>query len=325
MSAGDSDLKFIKEAANQLNGLLTELSGFMSVMEQLLRSSSEGKELLPMMVGTLDRASTLTQKLQTFIYEKEGNLEAARALSPDLYGSTSATPLANPGRPGPARIPLGPMRQVQPVATPVPAVPVAQAPALEEPAPAAPAAEPEPAAQAPALSSAVEAPPAAVTEPPPAAPSAPAESAPALTSAVVPGEAPTKVTRSVDPGLMGNNELIMVVDDEKNILMLVEMMLKSANYRLLKAGSGEEALVLFDEHADEISLTILDFTMEGMNGRDVFLRIIEKQPEARVLMSSGYAEASALKEMLAKGLRGYIPKPYSRDRLLFQVKSVMSN
>lgn len=316
MSAGDSDLKFIKEAANQLNGLLTELSGFTSVMEQLLRSSSEGKELMPMMVGTLERASQLTQKLQTFIYEKEGHGEAARIISQEIM-SGRTTP-AFPSRPGPARIPLGPMRQVLPAGPPAldsasyaketPAFD--QSPALEQ----APALGGGSADDAEASSSSTGR--VSAEEP---------GKAPALASAISTGETAPKSSRSVDPGLMGNNEYIMVVDDEKNILMLVEMMLKSANYRLLKASSGEEALVLFDEHADEIALTILDFTMEGMNGRDVFLRIIEKQPEARVLMSSGYAEASALKEMLAKGLRGYIPKPYSRDRLLFQVKSVLSS
>ena len=312
MSAGDSDLKFIKEAANQLNGLLTELSGFMSVMEQLLRSSSEGKELMPMMVGTLDRASQLTQKLQTFIYEKEGHGEAARSLSQDIMSGRTTPSI--PTRPGPARIPLGPMRQVLPAGPPAldnaapfntPALPMAGSPQAFTPPRNEPETPPASTGRLPMEEAAV--------------------STPALSSAMSPAEAGPKSSRSVDPGLMGNNEVIMVVDDEKNILMLVEMMLKSANYRLLKASSGEEALVLFDEHADEIALTILDFTMEGMNGRDVFLRVIEKQPEARVLMSSGYAEASALKEMLAKGLRGYIPKPYSRDRLLFQVKSVLSN
>lgn len=318
MSAGESDQKFIKEAANQLNGLLTEMSGFVSVLESLLRSTSEGKELLPMMVGTLDRASALTQKLQAFIYEKEGHGEAVTQLLNEMRPKLANLPqLTDPGSSDTqsltrrmARIQLGPMRQVVGPATESGAVPASPADLLGAAADAPPPAlsqEPMTKPTAPATGEGVEPHQAALNPP---------------ASSTSPGSRPT---RSVDPGLMGNDELIMVVDDEKNILMLVEMMLKSANYRLLKANSGEEALVLFDEHADHIALTILDFTMEGMNGRDVFLRIIEKQPEARVLMSSGYAEASALKEMLAKGLRGYIPKPYSRDRLLFQVKSVLSN
>jgi DNA-binding NarL/FixJ family response regulator len=61
---------------------------------------------------------------------------------------------------------------------------------------------------------------------------------------------------------------------------------------------------------------ILDFSLPGMNGSKVFDEIGGINPRARVLLSTGRGEDDIVKGMLARGLRGTIPKPYSIENLL---------
>ena len=68
---------------------------------------------------------------------------------------------------------------------------------------------------------------------------------------------------------------------------------------------------------------ILDFFLPVMDGDAVFDELRALNPEVAVVLSSGFAEQSKLGNMLAQGLRGFIPKPYTRDKLLEQVRSTL--
>jgi len=67
----------------------------------------------------------------------------------------------------------------------------------------------------------------------------------------------------------------------------------------------------------------LDFTMPIMDGAEVFDELRQINPRAPVVLSSGFTEQDKLKFMLAKGLRGFIPKPYTQQKLLLQVRSTL--
>ena len=55
----------------------------------------------------------------------------------------------------------------------------------------------------------------------------------------------------------------------------------------------------------------------------VFTELLELNPRVPVVLSSGFAEQERLRGMLAKGLRGFIPKPYTQQKLLNQIRSVL--
>lgn len=122
---------------------------------------------------------------------------------------------------------------------------------------------------------------------------------------------------------MGSRELILMVDDEEFITMLAEQVLSDDGYRVITARNGFQAIEIYRELKDQISLVILDFVMPVMDGADVFAELQVINPKVSVVLSSGFAEQDRLRGMLAKGLRGFIPKPYTQKKLLEQIRQTL--
>ena len=121
----------------------------------------------------------------------------------------------------------------------------------------------------------------------------------------------------------GNRELILLVDDEAEISELAATMLTDEGYRVILARDGFEALKIYQQIGKQIALVILDFFLPVMDGDAVFDELRALNPEVAVVLSSGFAEQSKLGNMLAQGLKGFIPKPYTAERLLEQVSSTI--
>ena len=121
----------------------------------------------------------------------------------------------------------------------------------------------------------------------------------------------------------GNRELILLVDDEIEIAELAAAMLTDEGYRVILARDGFEALKVYQQIGKLIGLVILDFFLPVMDGDAVFDELRTLNPEVVVVLSSGFAEQSKLGNMLAQGLKGFIPKPYTSEKLLEQVRSTI--
>ena len=135
------------------------------------------------------------------------------------------------------------------------------------------------------------------------------------------GEAQHANVRIVNPE--GPRELIMIVDDEDFVTLLAQRVLTDEGYRVVTARDGFQALDIYKKLQEEIRLIILDFTMPIMDGSEVFSELRMINPLVPVVLSSGFTEQDKLKWMLAKGLRGFIPKPYTQQKLLLQVRSTL--
>ena len=167
------------------------------------------------------------------------------------------------------------------------------------------------------------------------------ESTPASTKAKSPAEKPAARTKSTAteskkapakspslPGISvlnpkGNRELILLVDDETEIAELAAAMLTDEGYRVILARDGFEALKIYQQIGKQIGLVILDFFLPVMDGDAVFDELRALNAEVAVVLSSGFAEQSKLGNMLSQGLKGFIPKPYTREKLLEQVLSTL--
>ena len=121
----------------------------------------------------------------------------------------------------------------------------------------------------------------------------------------------------------GHRELVMIVDDEDLVTMLAQRVLADEGYRVITARDGFQAIEAYRKLRDQIALVILDFTMPVMDGADVFEELREINPQVPVVLSSGFAEQERLRAMLAKGLRGFIPKPYTQQKLLAQIRATL--
>jgi CheY-like chemotaxis protein len=140
----------------------------------------------------------------------------------------------------------------------------------------------------------------------------------------VPVESQPQPEEEVATGVAeGSGELILVVDDEEPLCNLLREVLTRRGYRVLVARSGEEAIDLYQQWREEVDLVILDMVMPGMSGSEVFEALLRLNPRTRVLLSSGYTQEGAAGELLRKGARGFLQKPYLITELTAKVREVL--
>ena len=119
--------------------------------------------------------------------------------------------------------------------------------------------------------------------------------------------------------------MVLLVDDEEVVRKVAGRMLEHIGFEVLTAANGKEAVRLFHEKGDEVDLVLLDMTMPGLSGAEVFERIREVRSDARVILSSGYDEDDAMTEFVGKGLAGFIQKPYRIDELREKARDVLKD
>jgi CheY-like chemotaxis protein len=121
----------------------------------------------------------------------------------------------------------------------------------------------------------------------------------------------------------GGSETILLVDDEEILRDIGKDILEKFGYTVLLAADGESALELYRENPEDISLVILDIVMPGMGGKECLEEILKVNPQAKVVMASGYSINGRVKEVLDGGARAFIKKPYELKRMLGEVRKVL--
>jgi PAS domain S-box-containing protein len=123
--------------------------------------------------------------------------------------------------------------------------------------------------------------------------------------------------------LRGNDELVLVVDDEEDICSFIGDVLRSHGYRVLLCHSGEQALQLYEQRAGEIDLVILDMVMPGLNGEETFLKMKALNPAVRALLSTGFSQNGRVSHLMDQGVKAFIQKPYDFIQLLAKLRQVL--
>jgi signal transduction histidine kinase/CheY-like chemotaxis protein len=116
---------------------------------------------------------------------------------------------------------------------------------------------------------------------------------------------------------------ILVVDDEEGVRDIATSILEEFGFEVLLARDGEEALELFKERADKISLVLLDLSMPGMGGIETFRHLKQHWADVKVILSSGYTEEDAISSFTGQGLADFIQKPYRPEELISKVRKVL--
>ena len=120
---------------------------------------------------------------------------------------------------------------------------------------------------------------------------------------------------------VGGTETILVVEDEPAVRHLVRSLLRRRGYTVFEAGNGLEALKLWQEHGDHISLVLTDMVMpDGMSGLDLARRLRAANPGLRVVFSSGYSAEIAGRELKLADGENFLQKPFTSDALLEMVR-----
>jgi two-component system, cell cycle sensor histidine kinase and response regulator CckA len=128
---------------------------------------------------------------------------------------------------------------------------------------------------------------------------------------------------TVETPLIGGNETVLLVEDEDLVRDLGSEILANFGYDVVVAENGKQALDIYQEHKDRISLVILDLIMPEMDGRRCLKKILQMDRNARVLIASGYSEDISLDDDIMGSARGFIRKPYDMRTLLQMVREIL--
>lgn len=114
---------------------------------------------------------------------------------------------------------------------------------------------------------------------------------------------------------------ILVVDDEKNIRLVLDQCLSEEGYQVETAVSGEHAVEKFA--AGPFDLVLLDMKMPGMDGIEVLRRIKRTAADVPVIMVTGYGSIETAVETMKLGAVDYLRKPFTPDEIRAAVGAVV--
>lgn len=119
-----------------------------------------------------------------------------------------------------------------------------------------------------------------------------------------------------------NDVTILIVDDESRMRKLIKDFLMQKGYHIIEAADGEEALKVFEENNDKISLILLDVMMPKLDGWSV-LRQIRQSSKVPIIMLTARGEEQDELFGFELGVDEYISKPFSPKILVARVEAIL--
>ena len=120
---------------------------------------------------------------------------------------------------------------------------------------------------------------------------------------------------------------ILVMDDEKMIRKVVKAMLERCGYAVETAAGGKQVIEMYKQALNAGSpydVVIMDLTIPGgMGGEEAIVKILEIDPKARVIVSSGYTNDPVMANYIDYGFCGIVSKPYIRSNLIETINQVL--
>ena len=123
--------------------------------------------------------------------------------------------------------------------------------------------------------------------------------------------------------IMTGHETVLFVDDEEGILEVGRLILEELGYYVISAQGGVEAVEVFRQRHDQIDLVVLDMIMPDLSGGDTYDALRRINPEIKVLLSSGYSINGQAKDILDRGCKGFIQKPFGIRAISVKLRQVL--
>ncbi len=118
--------------------------------------------------------------------------------------------------------------------------------------------------------------------------------------------------------------VVLVVDDEAPVREALIDILSAMGLSTLGAANGHEGLHLFLEHQRKIQLVILDMHMPGMDGEQTYRALKAVDPEAHIILVSGYTGADAVRKLAGEHNTLFLQKPFDANGLMDKVKTLLT-
>jgi len=121
--------------------------------------------------------------------------------------------------------------------------------------------------------------------------------------------------------MSGEQEKILVVDDELGVRNVLQRVLTQAGYEVVTTDAGAEALHWVSQ--GEVNLMLLDIKMPDISGMEVLAKITAEYPDVGVIMVTAVIDIQVAVEALKLGAYDYITKPFNRDEVVQKVQKAI--
>jgi PAS domain S-box-containing protein len=143
-----------------------------------------------------------------------------------------------------------------------------------------------------------------------------------LLADVAPGPATPSPSDEEDARLVGT-ETVLLVEDEEPLCALVADLLARHGYHVLQATKPETALALAEGHEGTIDLLLTDVVMPGMNGKELYARLVHSRPSLRVVYVSGYEDSVIAEQGILESGVILVAKPFSPREMLRKLREAL--
>lgn len=121
----------------------------------------------------------------------------------------------------------------------------------------------------------------------------------------------------------GGNERILLLDDEQMLAELGGTMLERLGYEVTILTSSEEALSVFQRQPDRFDAVVTDQTMPGLTGLNLARRMLQIRPDLPIILCTGYSALITEEQVIAEGIRGFIMKPLTTEKIAKLLRKVL--
>lgn len=121
----------------------------------------------------------------------------------------------------------------------------------------------------------------------------------------------------------GGIETLLLAEDDESVRNLIRQMLVADGYTVIATANGAEALAEFESRGEEVDLVITDLVMPDMGGRELEKRLIEINPDVKMLFVSGYAGDAASRHGIVEEGATFLAKPFSHDALGRKIRELL--
>jgi len=123
----------------------------------------------------------------------------------------------------------------------------------------------------------------------------------------------------------GGEETILITEDEPGLRELTRIFLESYGYRVLSAGSAEQAVQVSDQFGEPIHLLLTDVIMPGISGRQLAEKILTKRPKTKILYMTGYTDDMVVQHKVLEPGVQLLQKPFSKAELATKVRATLDS
>jgi len=123
--------------------------------------------------------------------------------------------------------------------------------------------------------------------------------------------------------ISGGTDTVLIIEDEEMLRDLIRTILESKGYSVLTAADGEEAVRIFNKHKDQVAAIVSDLGLPKLSGEEIVSHIMQINPEAKIIIASGFIDPNIRLGLEAAGVKEFIQKPYKANEVLKVVRNVI--